>query len=410
MQTVISVVYQPANADKAQAFVQQVKDRYPGTQVDVHSLDEDEGPSPVGAIIALLFDGAFSGNDSWGCWLSKWSQARATTPLLPIAIDPDHGKPPEPIDGLKSRFLNSDLDAILTTIGASLGLALRPQDSKLFVSYRMADGAKSARKLADYLTSLGYVTWLDEESDVRGRANLNVGDDVQEVIEKELTSANAVIVIDTPDAPSSEWIDIEVQLAIGKMIPVFPIVLHADSEETSSSRFRVLQGLQRRSVVEASPIDGQLVIPDEALEEISSQLETYLQKVYQNRVVEPRNLEQAFLHCGWQYGPNEVLPYLHSGQIGEPTSIWTLLACCSFEDLVFTPRVLAFIADVKSLAAKGKLYGRNFFLHPGAALSQRNKNYLVTHEAPDLPKTNSEVLSYNEIAARVQIGKGHLNE
>jgi hypothetical protein len=405
----LSIAHSPKQAPSATRFSQAVQDRFPDLEIEMLSIDEGEARRPSGAVVALLFDQDFSNSASRVSWLTMWTSARASTPLLPIAINPGIGRPPEPISGLKARFLDSDLGAILTTIGALMGLALRPQDSKLFISYRMADGAKSAKKLAGHLSSHGYVAWLDEESDVRGRTNLNVGDDVQQVIEKELTSASAVIVVDTPGAPSSEWIEIEIQLAIGKMIPVFPIVLHPEDEETSSSRFRVLQGLQRRSVVKSSSVDGQLVIPDEALEEVSTQLEGYLQKIYQNRVVEPRNLEQAFLRCGWQYGPNELIPYLHSGQIGEPTSIWKLLACCSFEDTVFTPRVLAFVDDVKSLAAKGRFYGRNFFLHPGAALSPRDRKYLVTREAPDLPNTNSEVLSYNEIAARVQIGKGHLN-
>jgi hypothetical protein len=409
MKHLVSIAYAPNQVPSAERFSQAVKGRFPDLEIEMLSIEEGETRLPSGAIVALLFDQDFSSSASRVNWLTMWTSARASIPLLPIAINPAIGRPPEPISGLKSRFLDSDLDTILTTIGALLGLALRPQNSKLFISYRMADGAKSAKKLADYLTSRGYIAWLDEESDVRGRTNLNTGDDVQQVIEKELTSASAVIVVDTPDAPSSEWIDIEVQLAIGKMIPVFPVVLHPDGEETSSSRFRVLQGLQRRSVVKSSSIDGQLLIPEEALAEVSTQLEGYLQKVYQNRVVEPRNLEQAFLLSGWQYGQNELIPYLHSGKIGGQTSIWTLLACCSFEDNIFTPRVLAFIDDVKSLAAKGKLYGRNFFLHPGAALSTRNKNYLVTREAPDLLNTNSEVLSYNEIIARVQIGKGHLN-
>lgn len=369
MSLTLSIAYSTADSDSAEAFRHRVKQRYPELQLDLVSLDEGSKASPSGAAVALLFDADFPHSESQAAWLKEWNESRATTPLLPIALDKNCGKPPEPISGLKSRFLDSDLEATLTTIGALMGLSLRPHDCKLFISYRMADGAKSARKLADYLSSLGYVTWLDEESDVRGRANLNAGDDVQEVIENELTSANAVIVVDTPDAPKSEWMDIEVQLAMGKLIPVFPIVLHTENEETSNSRFRVLQGLQRRSVVESTSNDGQLVIPDEAIEEVAKPLEVYLQKVYQNRVVEPRELEREFLSCGWDYGPNEIIAYLHSGQIGDPPSIWSLLTCCSFEDVVFTPRVLAFVDDVKRLAANGKLYSRNFFLHPGATLS-----------------------------------------
>ena len=178
----LSIAHSPKQAPSAKRFRQAVQDRFPDLEIEMLSIDEGETRRPSGAVVALLFDQDFSNSASRVSWLTMWTSARASTPLLPIAINPGIGRPPEPISGLKARFLVSDLSAILTTIGALMGLALRPQDSKLFISYRMADGAKSAKKLASHLSSHGYVAWLDEESDVRGRTNLNVGDDFQQVI------------------------------------------------------------------------------------------------------------------------------------------------------------------------------------------------------------------------------------
>lgn len=409
MSSILTFAYTAASKNKADPFVDSVAREYPEVTIERIELVDGANPTPSGAAVAVLFDNDFSTVDSHTVWLTKWNQDRAKTPLLPIALG-SHGKPPEPIGALKSRFAVDDEKEILRSIGAMLGLALRPGKNKIFVSYRSIDGRTSATKIYDHLISRGYCAWLDEGKDVDDNPNLELGRAVQDEIEERLTKANAVILVDTPQAPDSYWVREEMNIAVGKMIPIYPLVLHPSTEESSRGRFRVLQGLHRRICIETHEDDnGQITLPDESLDRIVDSVESYLKRVYQNRIVQPREMERWFNEQKWEFGVSDLRPHLHHGKAGKIPNIFSLLACCSFEDIIFAPRLYAFVEDIKYLCQNNRAYTRNLYLYPGATRNEIDIEYIMTKEVPALATQNALLLSYNEAIARISSMTGGYN-
>jgi hypothetical protein len=405
-----TVAYPAANSTLAEAFIQRVQDEYQDLTIERIELSSADAPMPSGAVVAVLFDNEFSATAEHTQWLTKWNDHRATTPLLPIAIG-SQGKPPDPIGGLKSRFAAKDESEVLRSIGAMMGLALRPGKNKIFVSHRSVDGAESARKVDDYLNACGYCAWRDEGRDVGDNPNLEVGQQVQLEIEERLSEANAVILIDTPMAPGSFWVREEVRIALGKMIPIYPVVLHPKSEETSAGRFQVLHGLHRRICIESNQDpDGQFIFPDDDLPKVLSSVEDYLKSVYRNRVVQPREMERWFSKRDWFFGVNDLRPHLHHGKVGEIPDVFSLLACCSFEDTLFPPRLRAFAEDIRYLAQNSLTFTRNLYLYPGATRNTEDIKYVMTDEVPTLATQNAMLLSYNEAIARISSMTGRYYE
>lgn len=126
----ITIAY--ASFNKAEAHVTAASIQKVYTEVDVEYLEvvDERSPKPSGSVVALVFDTHFNDSSQRTEWLTRWAAAKASVPLLPIAIDVNHGRPPSPISGIKSRFLGIDQNAILTSIGSLLGLALRRGENK----------------------------------------------------------------------------------------------------------------------------------------------------------------------------------------------------------------------------------------------------------------------------------------
>jgi TIR domain len=402
----ITIAYASFNKAEANALASSIQKVYPEVDFEFLEVVDERSPKPSGSVVALVFDTHFNGTSQRTEWLTRWAAAKASVPLLPIAIDLNHGRPPSPISGIKSRFLGVDQNAILTSIGSLLGLALRRGENKLFISYRASDGKESAKLIHQQFAAIGYDSWLDEADDKFGDPNLKLGVDVQEEIESRLSSANGLVLVDTPDSIKSPWVRLEVELAVGRMIPIYPAVLHPPTQKTSACRFRVLHSLHRKSVIESSYSGTQLVIPSTYVNDIIAEVERFLCGVYQNRVVQFRELERFFAEKKWQFGKNEHLPFLHDAKTGELTKIFSLLACCSFEDVIFAPRVRAFIEGITKLAGLRRLYSRNVFLYPGSTLADEDLKEIVSHEVPEVCSTNTDLLSYNEAVARISAMAG----
>lgn len=221
-----------------------------------------------------------------------------------------------------------------------------------------------------------------------------------------MSTSNGLVLVDTPDSVTSPWVRLEIEIAVGRMIPIYPVVLHPPTQKTSACRFRVLHSLHRKSVAESDYSSNQLVLRSTYTPDIVQQVERLLCSVYENRIVQFRELEKFFAEKRWHFGKNEHLPYLHDAKNGELKRVFSLLACCSFEEVIFAPRVRAFIEGVTKLAALRRLYSRNVFLYPGSTLADEDLHELMSREVPDLGSTNTDLLSYNEAVARVSAMAG----
>jgi len=406
MDQILTIVYQAKENASAASLVSAVQAEYPEMGISKIELDLWSPQPTNAAAVVLIFGKDFESEPGCVEWVATFNSSRASTPLLPIAVDSNRRHPPAPISGLKARNWPTDKDEILTTIAASMGLALRTGNNKIFVSYRAVDGTRSAELVEGELNSRGFATWRDESNKAYDAPNLELGDDVQQQIAQNIETASALVLIDTPRAGESSWVRLEVELAIGKMIPIFPIVLHDDSVTTQISRFRVLQSLYRRAVVQSTYVGEELVLPSTKLKLIFGQLEHYLMAVYRNRIVQLRELEKFLKSKGCDFGKNEHLPYLHSARIRQSTRSTSLLACCSFEEQIFAPRVRKFVEGMRHLAGLSQMFHQNFYLYPGQALNEADLLEIVEREIPELQSMTADLVAYNEAVARVAVAMG----
>ena len=103
---------------------------------------------------------------------------------------------------------------------------IKPKSAKVFLSYAQAD-KQAARYIADALKRSGVSTWFDEWE-------LKLGDSIVQHIEEGVTSSDFVLVLLSPAAVQSKWIQVEWSAALARelndrAIRVLPVLI-ADCE------------------------------------------------------------------------------------------------------------------------------------------------------------------------------------
>jgi hypothetical protein len=147
--------------------------------------------------------------------------------FFPIAISKDHRVPPtqsskaqsfDVVDALRQRRLT---DANITTVAFLLSRivicriqpTLSKEDMQIFISHRRIDG--------EDLASLFYNEFkVRAENAFRDLIDIRVGEDAQEIIERNLKQSDVVIFIDTPRSGDSYWIKRELSIALSLNIPI----------------------------------------------------------------------------------------------------------------------------------------------------------------------------------------------
>jgi len=88
----------------------------------------------------------------------------------------------------------------------------------IFLSYRRIDTDEAyTRSLADHLRREGFEVWMDDQIDYGTRWFRSVAQQVR--------TCAALVVVMTPEAEESEWVEREVQLALDTDKPIFPLLL-----------------------------------------------------------------------------------------------------------------------------------------------------------------------------------------
>jgi hypothetical protein len=116
----------------------------------------------------------------------------------------------------KIAELERQLAAQSTALEAQRERALPTTTGHVFISYAREDQTY-ARKLADDLRSRGFETWMDDRIDF--------GDRWWRTIVQAIRDSAAFVVVMTPDAEQSEWVERELMLALDEGNPVFPLLL-----------------------------------------------------------------------------------------------------------------------------------------------------------------------------------------
>jgi hypothetical protein len=89
----------------------------------------------------------------------------------------------------------------------------------IFISYSHKD-TKYAHALADHLKNIGFDVWIDER--------LDYGSQWPYEIQKQLDSCDAFLLVMTPRAFASDWVQSELQRAKRKRKPIFPLLLEGE--------------------------------------------------------------------------------------------------------------------------------------------------------------------------------------
>lgn len=105
---------------------------------------------------------------------------------------------------------------------------------EVFVSYSRRSDGRYVDELAAYLASAGFRTWYDRQ--------ITPGAQWSAEIRRHIDTCAAFVVVMTPEAEASQWVDIEVERARESRRPILPLLLRGE-------RFFALANIQHEDVV-----------------------------------------------------------------------------------------------------------------------------------------------------------------
>jgi len=299
--------------------------------------------------------------------------------VIPVALDPEAARPPEPISGIKALVYDDKArgkeGGLADWVGVFLGLALKPRDQRIFISYRIADGSEIAQALHERLEAAGFQPWLDE-----AKENLSPGSDVQDVITENLKKASMVLVVDTPEAPKSRWIKVEIDKANYEMIPVLPVVV-----KNERSRFIPLAFAQRQVLVKPGGVDHQ-PLSDEEWDLVLEKIKGLLRLVYQRRRRTIFRSEQIFREKGFDWveqDPTKLIFRSRRQKQGMRPEVAVLSHCC-IHDATYIPALRAYRDYLEDFNDIARINWRLCIYDADETLSEVEQEY-IHDELPDLP-------------------------
>ncbi|WP_371367659.1 hypothetical protein SRRS_15150 [Sporomusa rhizae] len=157
--------------------------------------------------------------------------------VYPIAISENHRYPPESVSSSQSYDVAEQLQqrkltslqietvavALARTVISYLQPSLTKDNLQLFLSYRRSDGEKIAGAFHDQLQ-------IRMQNAFRDINAVLVGQEAQEIIERNLRKSDAVIFFDTPSCGASKWVELELRTALTLHIPIIWIKIGPDDK------------------------------------------------------------------------------------------------------------------------------------------------------------------------------------
>lgn len=151
-------------------------------------------------------------------------RALPVIPVVPEIAAFDFSSLPDALDAVRAlNALGWDQgsapgETVYRAIRRHLGLDPFVRHCKVFISYRRADGRDVAMEVYDHLHERGYRAFLDTE-EIEG------GEPVQHRIGEEIVERDFLLLIDSPQAPESDWIMKEVEMALAARVTVCAVRL-----------------------------------------------------------------------------------------------------------------------------------------------------------------------------------------
>lgn len=343
-------------------------------------------------LLIVIFD-ASPFPDAGIRFISEYQNQRGEDAMvLPVAIDPASQKPPKPAEGIKGLLYDTtaagERGRLANRTGGMLGLRVQGRHTKLFISYRGADGSEIAEQVNKHLQSLGHRTFLDQAKEFDGEPTILPGSSVQKEIDDALDTANLVLLIDTPKALESLWIKHEIDTADGLLLPILPICFREGSDPKKATRFRQLLALQRWVILPTPPAGPTPLSPDQ-LDQIVEEAETYLCEIFRRKCRVPFIVENEFVSRGfaWAILNQKLLMYSSSKAGGR--LITKILSHCSIFDVVYEPSIRRFHTFINNAGHAN----HSLFIYDG--------DILPDHEVREFSKGIPDsvvILNYQELA------------
>ena len=147
--------------------------------------------------------------------------------IYPIAITKENRTPPSAVNKAQSfditdqlrqrRLTESNIATVAFTLARIIVSKMQPTLSRekmhMFISHRRFDGEEVAAAFYNEFI-------IRAESVFRDLIDIGVGEDAQDVIEKNLRKSDVVIFLDTPKSGESDWIAKELSGALSLNIPI----------------------------------------------------------------------------------------------------------------------------------------------------------------------------------------------
>lgn len=345
-------------------------------------------------LLVILYDDQpfpSSGND----FINRFVTERSGRSLMLPVATAGRSRPPADAEQIKAFEFDATAagvdGSLVRRAGAMVGLRLQKRENVIFISYRATDGRHLAVQIEDHLKSLGYPVWRDEAKELDGSTKILPGNPVQSEIDRALEKAAVVLLLDTPRASESIWINHEVDTANGLMIPVLPVCFRASDDRQKGPRFASLLQLQRWVDVRqtGAPIDVS------ALNSIVSELETYLSEIVRRRCRVPFIVEREF--TSRQYSWNVLDPKLmvsESKRVHNARLTTRVLSHCSIFDHVYGPALDRFS---QFLSANGRC-NHSLYIYDGELIPEAQLKGIVAARPADEAVV---ILHHQELSALI---------
>ena len=332
-------------------------------------------------------------------FITQYQQRPQPAMLLPVAADPAVRKPPKAASGIKALpyddAAKGEGGRLTTRVGAMLGLRVQGRDSKIFISYRASDGKAIAEQLYEHLKALGHDPFLDEAPEGDGYTKILPGNPVQSEIDERLKTSKLMLLLDTPDAPGSDWIKYEIDTADAALVPILPITFRDVNDQRRGPRFRSLLELQRWVSLPKSPAGANPPLSSAQLEDIQHQMEVYMCEIFKRKLRVPFIVEHEFSTRGFDWsvvsGP---LLIFRSSKPPSGRLTTKVLSHCSLFDPVYTPAMKTFAGFLKQAPGQSNY---NLFIYDGELLPESQLQEII--KAQD--DSNVIILHHQELAVLI---------
>jgi hypothetical protein len=198
-----------------------------------------------------------------------------------------------------------------------------------------------------------------------------------------------VLLVDTPDAPDSNWVSVEIDIANGQLVPVLPVVAGGEL----ISRFVQLQGLRRQVQVKRRGMD-RTPLSDAEWESVRREIDGLLLSVFRRRLRILSRAQTIFEANGYNWQVvDERLRMYRADRTTAHSMKTIILTHCLVHEITYLPALRAYWAYLKDYPELAALNMKLCIYDRDKVLSDPEID--TVHNS--VPEINTVLAHYNEL-------------